>query len=104
MNATEAIDQLDPKRWADTSPAERLHLLEEVRTNMKTFGDELAAADSRMKNDILGAPLYSDPVSKVGTVVPMANTVSAAIDLYGAMEMTFLLPETETALAQVDAR
>lgn len=52
---------------------------------MKTYGDELAAADSRMKNDILGVPLYSDPVSKVGTVVPMANTVSAAIDLYEAI-------------------
>lgn len=82
MNATEAIDQLDPVKWAETSPAQRLHLLEAVRANMKQYGDELAAADSRMKNDILGAPLYSLPVSKVGTVVPMANTVSAAIDLY----------------------
>ena len=85
MNATEALDQLDPKGWAETSPADRLRLLEEVRTNMKKFGDELADADSRMKNGILGAPLYSDPVSKVGTVVPMANTVSAAIELYEAI-------------------
>jgi hypothetical protein len=30
--------------------------------------------------------------------------LSAAIDLYHAMEMTFWLPETEAALAQVDAR
>ena len=85
MNATEALDQLDPKGWAETSPADRLRLLEEVRTNLKKFGDELADADSRMKNGILGAPLYSDPVSKVGTVVPMANTVSAAIELYEAI-------------------
>ena len=85
MKATQAVDQLDPQKWADTPPAERLRLLEEVRTNMKAYGDELAAADSKMKNDILGAPLYSDPVSKVGTVVPMANTVSAAISLYEAI-------------------
>ncbi|PRY22240.1 acyl-CoA reductase-like NAD-dependent aldehyde dehydrogenase [Aliiruegeria haliotis] len=85
MKATEAIDHLDPQKWADTPPAERLRLLEEVRENMKRFGDELATADSRMKNDILGTPLYSDPVSKVGTVVPMANTVTAAVDLYEAI-------------------
>lgn len=85
MNATEAIDQLDPKKWTQTPPPERLRLLEEVRANMSAYGDELAAADSKMKNGILGSPLYSDPVSKVGTVVPMANTVSAAIGLYEAI-------------------
>ena len=85
MNARDAIDQLDPLKWANTPPAERLHLLEQVRENMKRYGDELAAADSKMKNDILGTALYSDPVSKVGTVVPMANTVTAAIDLYEAI-------------------
>ncbi|OWQ59553.1 aldehyde dehydrogenase family protein [Stenotrophomonas maltophilia] len=82
MNATEAIDQLDPRKWGETAPAERLRLLEEVRANLKKYGDDLAVADSKMKNGILGAPLYSDPVSKVGTVVPMASTISAAIDLY----------------------
>ena len=85
MNATEAIDQLDPRKWGDTSPAERLQLLEEVRANLKKYGDELAAADSKMKNGILGAPLFSDPVSKVATVVPMASTISAAINLYEAI-------------------
>ncbi|WP_211342424.1 hypothetical protein [Litoreibacter halocynthiae] len=49
---------------------------------MKRFGDDLAAADSKMKNGILDDVLYSDPVSKVVTVVPMANTLTAAIDLY----------------------
>lgn len=82
MIAKEAIDHLNPQKWAKTSPAERLHLLEEVRDNIKTYADDLAASDSKMKNDILGAPLFSDPVSKVGTVVPMASTISAAISLY----------------------
>jgi hypothetical protein len=35
---------------------------------------------------------------------PAYAELSAAIDLYCAMEMTFWLPETEGALAQVDAR
>jgi hypothetical protein len=30
--------------------------------------------------------------------------LSAAVDLYQAMEMTFWLPETEAALAQVEGR
>ncbi len=82
MNATEAIDQLDPQKWTTTSPAERLRLLEEIRANLKKYGDDLAFADSKMKNGILGAPLFSYPMSKVATVVPMASTVSAAIILY----------------------
>ncbi len=32
------------------------------------------------------------------------TALSAAVDLYHAMEMTFWLPETEAELAQVDAR
>jgi hypothetical protein len=48
---------------------------------MKKYGDDLALADSKMKNGILGAPLFSH-LSKVATVVPMASTVSAAILLY----------------------
>ena len=42
MKAKEAIDRLDPEKWAATTAAERLHLLEEVRENMKTYADELA--------------------------------------------------------------
>lgn len=85
MNATEAINQLDPKKWTKTSPAERLQLLEEIRANLKEYASELAVSDSKMKNGILGAPLFSDPVSKVTTVVPMASTVTATIDLYEAI-------------------
>ena len=82
MNATEAIDQLDPQKWTTTSPAERLHLLEEIRANLKKYGDDLAFADSKMKNGILGcASFFLYPMSKVATVVPMASTVSAAIIL-----------------------
>lgn len=45
MNATEAIDRLDPEAWAQTSALERLHLLEAVRDRCKDHADELAAAE-----------------------------------------------------------
>ena len=82
MNAAEAIDRLEPTRWASVSPAERLHLLEEVRGRMREFADELAAADTKMKNDLMGEPLFGDPMSLIATIVPLANTVTACIELY----------------------
>ena len=82
MKTNEAIESLDPQKWAATSPAERLGLLEQVRENLKKHGDELAASDSRMKNGLIGETLYTDAASKVATVVPIANTVTAAIQLY----------------------
>jgi hypothetical protein len=82
MNAKQAIDSLDPKKWTETPPAERLALLEAVRDNLKRYGDELAASDTRMKNALMGEELFSDPTSKIATVVPMANTVTAAIEVY----------------------
>jgi hypothetical protein len=85
MNAKEAIDQLNPQKWTATSAVERLHLLEEVRENMKTYADELAASDTRMKNGIMGENLFSDDLSMVATVVPVANTVTACIDLYESL-------------------
>lgn len=85
MNATQALDQLNPTKWTKTTPTERLRLLKEVRNNISQYADELAVADGNMKNRILGAPLYSQALSKFGTVVPMANTVSAAISLYEAI-------------------
>ncbi len=82
MKAKEAIDWLDPQKWTQTTPAERLHLLEQVRENMKRFGDALADSDTRMKNGLMGEDLYTDPTSKIATVVPMANTLTAAIEVY----------------------
>ncbi|MCK8462943.1 hypothetical protein MUY35_03660 [Aliiroseovarius sp. S1339] len=46
MNAKDAIDQLDPQTWAKTTPAERLQLLEEVRENMKRYGDDHRRQDA----------------------------------------------------------
>jgi acyl-CoA reductase-like NAD-dependent aldehyde dehydrogenase len=85
MKAKQAIDNLDPQKWAATSVAERLHLLEEVRENMKTYADELAASDTRMKNGIMGESLFTDALSMVATVMPLGSTVSTCIDLYESL-------------------
>lgn len=82
MKTNDAITHLDAQKWADTSPAERLALLEAVRENLKRLGDDLAALDTAMKNGQMGEEIYTDPFSKIVTVVPMANTVSAAIEVY----------------------
>ena len=58
MKGAQAIDQLDPQKWATTTVVERLHLLEEVRENMKTYAEELAASDTKMKNGIMGEDLF----------------------------------------------
>ena len=42
--------------------------------------------------------------AKIGRREPAHTEVSAAIELYRAMEMTFWLPEAEAALAQVEGR
>jgi hypothetical protein len=41
--------------------------------------------------------------AKTGRREQARTTLSTAIEMYRGMEMTFWLPETEAALAQVDA-
>ncbi|MDC4805078.1 hypothetical protein NQ812_17975, partial [Acinetobacter baumannii] len=67
MKAIDAITQLNPNKWAETTPVERLYLLEAIRTNIKIYGNELAVADYKIKNNILGAHLYPAPTSKLDT-------------------------------------
>jgi acyl-CoA reductase-like NAD-dependent aldehyde dehydrogenase len=85
MTAQEALNQLDPQKWANTSAPERLHLLEEVRNRMKTYADDLAKADGDMKNNIMGEQLYTANASMLNTVVPVANTIAACIHLYESL-------------------
>ena len=82
MDAQEAFDQLDPQKWAKTPAHERLHFLEQVRSNLKEHALELAEADTKMKNDLMGEEIFRLPESKISTAVPVANTLSACILLY----------------------
>jgi len=70
MKSKNAIDRLKPQKWAATSAVERLHLLDEVRAYMK------------MKSGLMSEALCTDAVSQMSTIVPMANIVTACIELY----------------------
>ena len=85
MTAQEALDHLNSEGWASTPIHQRLHLLEEVRDNLKKYAGELAAADSKMKNGLMGENLFTDPESMIATAVPIANTLSACIHLYESL-------------------
>ncbi len=82
MKAAEAINKLDQEKWATTSPLERLSILEAIQQNLKTYGDELAAADTNMKNTLMQEEHFTNSMSKVATVVPVANSITASISLY----------------------
>lgn len=85
MKARKAYNSLDPQRWANTSAHERLHLLEEVRANLKKYAKKLASKDTKMKNGLMGEEIFRDPESLVATAVPIANTLSACIRLYESL-------------------
>ncbi len=94
MTAQEAFNQLDPQGWAGTPLHERLHLLEEVRSNLKKYAEELAVADTKMKNDLMGEDIFRNPESMVSTAVPIANTLTACIHLYESL-INGKMPEPE---------
>jgi len=79
---TEAIDRLDPKKWASTPIETKLDLLHKIRENIWIYWEELAHSDTKMKNSRIWDELYTTPESLVATVVPLASNVTASIDLY----------------------
>ena len=97
MTAQEAYNQLDPIKWSKTPPHERLHLLEEVRSNLKKYAEDLATEDTKMKNDLMGEEIFRNPESMIATAVPIANTLSACIHLYESiLKGKMLEPESIT--------
>jgi acyl-CoA reductase-like NAD-dependent aldehyde dehydrogenase len=85
VKAQDAFNTLKPEHWAATSLKERLALLEQVQLNMMHFAPALAAADVRMRNEIVGEDVYTPGVSVFGTVGLIGGTVAATIDLYQSM-------------------
>lgn len=85
MKAKEAIDRLDPMQWASTSINQRLALLEQTRERLKERGQALAQSDAAMKNGRMNEDIFGIAESKVGTMVPVANTLTAAIHLYESL-------------------
>ena len=92
-----------------------LRLLGDITVRRNPPGGEPAVApyqQALMLADDLGMrPLQAHCHRSLGTLFGMTGqreraraALSTAVDLYHAMEMTFWLPETEAALAQVEGR
>lgn len=81
-NVDDAIDQLQPAKWASTAPSTRLELLRQIRINLYNAIEELATADAKMKNDRLGEELYTADSCKPMTSAAMGFVLTGAIDLY----------------------
>ena len=85
MKAQESFNTLDPVKWATAPIHTKLHLLEEVRENMKEYADELGTLDQKMKNDLMGEQVFTHSESVFSTAVPLAGNVSACINLYESL-------------------
>jgi tetratricopeptide (TPR) repeat protein len=95
--------------------AEALHLLDEIAAHREPPEAEPAETHYRQAL-VLAEELGMRPLGahchlglgtlygKVGRQDDACTELQTAIDLYRAMEMTFWLPQTEAALAQVEGR
>lgn len=85
MKAKEAFDLLDPQAWAQTSAVERLALIEEIRSNLKTHARDLGAADAAMKNALIGEDTVQVAEGVAATVNAMATKLMGAHHLYESL-------------------
>ncbi len=85
MTAKEAFSKLNPEKWSKVSAIERLQLLEQVRSNLKKYADELGAADAKMKNDLVGENITSVAEGMGTTVMPMAGKLMGIQHLYESL-------------------
>jgi len=85
-DASSAIGSLDKTHWAATKPAERLAILKQIQRNLCEYQDAIGENHANMKNSHLGGEkLFNSHESKLPTIVPMANHIAVAIDLYTAL-------------------
>jgi len=84
--ASQAIEKLKPEAWSATDILSRLRLLKAVRENLKLYGEDLARCDAAMKNSVMGEPIVGNIESELGTIFPIATTLSACIELYESMQ------------------
>ena len=85
MTAQEAFNHLVPEKWAQVSIIERLALLEQIQSNLRTYAVELGEVDAKMKNDLIGEQITSTAEGMGTTVMPMANTLMGIHRLYESL-------------------
>lgn len=79
LTAKEAFNHLEPKAWTEVSIAECLQILSEIQANMRTYGEELGAAEIKMKNALVGTDLYTQTDGMLQTLVVVVNVINASI-------------------------
>jgi len=89
--ASQALSQLNPEVWENTNIIRRIKLLKSIQKNLIKYAHELGLSDMQMKNSLMEEELFSYNVSKMGTVVPLGNTVTACIDLYQSLSKNRML-------------
>jgi hypothetical protein len=87
MTPNESVDWLHPTSWKETTAAEKLALLKQVRENLSRHTDELVRADCEMKGIRHGD---EDNIHQEGTaiqscVIPVGGRINACIDLYESL-------------------
>ncbi|MFE2998096.1 aldehyde dehydrogenase family protein [Nocardia sp. NPDC059246] len=84
MKAVEAVGWVDAGRWSATPPEERLKLLKEIQANIERYFEELVDADCEAKGIVRGeaANAFHEGTSVQSTIVPVASSVTGAIELY----------------------
>ncbi len=85
MTAQEAFNYLDPHSWANTAAVEKLALIEEIQKNLGKYADALGQADIKMKNDLIGADMYTKGFGIAGTAGPIAGMLMGSHHLYEAL-------------------
>ena len=85
MNAPDAVSSLQPSVWSQTSAKDRLELLKTIQSNLDRYQDELVQADAQMKKELSQSNNVSPDLCKLTTIVPMANNLAGAVDLYTSL-------------------
>ncbi|EHJ52520.1 aldehyde dehydrogenase family protein [Streptococcus macacae] len=93
LTAQEAFNQLKPEAWTQVSIAERLEILEAIKANMRLYGEELGQKEMKMKNNLVGANLYTQTDGMLQTLVAVANVINASSFIYQTLAETGKMPE-----------
>lgn len=96
LTAQEAYNHLNPQAWTQVGIEERLQILAEIQANMRQFGQELGQAEAKMKNDLVGAELYTETDGMLQTLVAVANVVNASIFVYQTLAETGKMPAAKS--------
>lgn len=92
VNATDALNSLDPAAWAATGASDRLALIGKIQKNLLRHAEELGTVDAAMKNKLAGQGAVSVAEGIATTVNAMGNTLKGIQYLYESLEKGAMPP------------